>query len=60
MSCDMQVGTVRYMSPEALEARVNLMNIQSFKQIDIYALALVMWEVMSRCCVLTGESHDHH
>ena len=56
ISCDcLQVGTVRYMSPEALEARVNLMDMQSFKQIDIYAFSLVMWEIMSRCCVLTGE-----
>ncbi len=51
---------MRYMSPEALEARVNLMDLQSFKQIDIYAFSLVMWEVMSRCCVLTGESCDCH
>jgi len=43
------------MSPEALEARINLYNIQSFKQIDMYALGLVMWEVMTRCCVTSGE-----
>ena len=48
---------MRYMSPEALEARVNLMDIASFKQIDMYAFALVMWEVLSRCCVLTCECH---
>ncbi len=54
----LQVGTVRYMSPEALEARVNLHDIASFKQIDVYALSMVMWEVLSRCCVLSCESHD--
>ena len=43
------------MAPEALDARVNLQDLQSFKQIDVYALALVMWEVMSRTCVLTGQ-----
>lgn len=37
------------MAPEALDARVNLRDIESFKQIDIYALALVLWEVCSRC-----------
>ena len=46
------------MSPEALEAKVNLMDMQSFKQIDMYGFAMVMWEVLSRCCVLTRESHD--
>ena len=62
-----QVGTLRYMSPEVLEARlnpldmtlearVNLLDMASFKKIDMYAFALVMWEVLSRCCMLTGES----
>ena len=37
------------MAPEALDAHVNLSNIESFKQIDVYALALVTWEVLSRC-----------
>lgn len=44
-----QVGTYRYMSPEALDAHVNLSSMESFKQIDVYALSLVMWEVLSRC-----------
>jgi TGF-beta receptor type-2 len=46
-----QVGTFRYMAPEVLDARINLQNIQAFKQIDIYALGLVMWEVVWRCNV---------
>lgn len=37
------------MAPEALDARVNLRDIESFKQIDVYALALVLWEVCMRC-----------
>ena len=37
------------MSPEALDAHVNLSSMESFKQIDVYALSLVMWEVLSRC-----------
>ena len=43
------------MAPEVLDARVNLHNMQAFKQIDIYALALVMWEVVWRCNVQEGE-----
>jgi serine/threonine protein kinase len=43
-----QVGTYRYMSPEALDARVNLRDIESFKQIDAYALTYVLWEVCTR------------
>ncbi len=37
------------MAPEALDARVNLRDIESFKQIDVYALALVLWEACTRC-----------
>ncbi|TRZ03726.1 hypothetical protein DNTS_009731 [Danionella cerebrum] len=43
-----QVGTARYMSPEVLESRVNLEDLESFKQIDIYSMALVLWEMASR------------
>ncbi|XP_078661441.1 TGF-beta receptor type-2-like isoform X2 [Branchiostoma floridae x Branchiostoma belcheri] len=49
-----QVGTPRYMAPEALESRVNLVNLESFKQIDVYALGLVLWEMLARCEV-TGD-----
>lgn len=55
-----QVGTLRYMSPEALEARMNLRDINSFKQVDMYAFSLIMWEALSRCCVLTRKSHNSH
>ena len=50
-----QVGTFRYMAPEVLDTRVHLLDLQSFKQIDVYAFSLIMWEVMSRCCILNGE-----
>ncbi|XP_071943496.1 uncharacterized protein [Antedon mediterranea] len=44
------VGTVRYMSPEALEGAVNLRDCESaLKQVDIYALGLVIWEISNRC-----------
>ncbi|XP_023693577.1 TGF-beta receptor type-2 [Paramormyrops kingsleyae] len=44
-----QVGTARYMAPEVLESRVNLEDLEAFKQIDVYSLALVLWEMVSRC-----------
>ncbi|XP_077435770.1 TGF-beta receptor type-2-like [Vanacampus margaritifer] len=47
-----QVGTARYMSPEALESRVNLKDDESFKQMDVYSMALVFWEMASRCRVI--------
>ncbi len=43
------------MAPEVLESRVNLEDLESFKQIDIYSMALVLWEVVSRCDVIGGE-----
>lgn len=50
----LQVGTARYMAPEVLEARLNLENIESFKQTDIYSMALVLWEMASRCEAIGG------
>lgn len=45
-----EVGTLRYMSPEILEGAVNLRDCESaLKQIDIYALGLVLWELSTRC-----------
>lgn len=44
------VGTLRYMAPEVLEGAVNLRDCESsLKQIDIYAVGLVLWEIVSRC-----------
>lgn len=47
-----QVGTARYMAPEVLESRVNLEDLEAFKQIDVYSMALVLWEMVSRCEVI--------
>ena len=45
-----QVGTIRYMAPEVLDGAVNLRECEtSLKQIDIYSLGLVFWEVGMRC-----------
>ncbi|KAF4081745.1 hypothetical protein AMELA_G00164880 [Ameiurus melas] len=53
-----QVGTARYMAPELLESRLNLENIESFKQADVYSMALVLWEITSRCTVI-GELREY-
>ena len=41
------------MAPEVLDGAVNLRDCEaSLKQIDVYALGLVMWEIASRCSEL--------
>lgn len=47
------------MAPEVLESRINLENIESFKQTDVYSMALVLWEITSRCNAIGGE-YNHH
>uniref|UniRef100_A0A671V628 Serine/threonine-protein kinase receptor n=1 Tax=Sparus aurata TaxID=8175 RepID=A0A671V628_SPAAU len=47
-----QVGTARYMAPEVLESRVNLEDLEAFKQMDVYSMALVLWEMASRCTTI--------
>lgn len=45
-----EVGTRRYMAPEVLEGAVNLRDCEtSLKQIDVYSLGLVLWELATRC-----------
>lgn len=45
-----EVGTIRYMAPEMLEGAVNLRDCETaLKQIDIYSLGLVLWELFIRC-----------
>lgn len=45
-----QVGTIRYMAPEVLEGAVNLRDCESaLKQVDMYALGLIYWEIFMRC-----------
>uniref|UniRef100_A0A8D8E6I4 Serine/threonine-protein kinase receptor n=1 Tax=Culex pipiens TaxID=7175 RepID=A0A8D8E6I4_CULPI len=45
-----EVGTLRYMAPEVLEGAVNLRDCESaLKQIDVYSLGLVLWELATRC-----------
>lgn len=42
------------MAPEVLESRVNLEDLESFKQMDVYSMALVHWEMASRCLAIGG------
>lgn len=49
-----QVGTYRYMSPEVLEGATEF-SVAAFRQADVYATALVMWEIMSRTEAVPGE-----
>ncbi|XP_003382254.1 putative kinase domain protein [Trichinella spiralis] len=45
-----EVGTFRYMAPELLEGAANLRDPETtLKQVDVYALGLVLWEIVSRC-----------
>ncbi|XP_069011177.1 TGF-beta receptor type-2 [Embiotoca jacksoni] len=53
-----QVGTARYMAPEVLESRVNLEDLEAFKQMDVYSMALVLWEMASRCHAI-GEVNSY-
>lgn len=49
------VGTLRYMAPEVLEGAVNLRDCESaLKQIDVYALGLILWELGTRCVDTQG------
>lgn len=50
----MQVGTRRYMAPEVLEGAINFQR-DAFLRIDMYAMGLVLWELVSRCKAADGE-----
>ncbi|KAL8584924.1 hypothetical protein ACOMHN_043561 [Nucella lapillus] len=51
-------GTKRYMAPEVLEMVLNVRNFDAFKQADMYAFGLVMWEIARRC-VVAGVAEDY-
>lgn len=55
-----QVGTSRYMAPELLERLVNLTDIELFKRVDVYAMALVLWEMANRCEAEEGPYSKHY
>lgn len=55
----LQVGTPRYMAPEVLECSVTFTKA-SFTKIDVYALSLVLWELISRCYPLMKPFTNNH
>ncbi|XP_061114812.1 serine/threonine-protein kinase receptor R3 isoform X1 [Conger conger] len=46
-----RVGTKRYMAPEVLDETIRMDMFESFKQTDIWALGLVLWEITRRTLV---------
>lgn len=44
------------MAPEVLEGAINFQR-DSFLRIDMYAMGLVLWELVSRCSDIDGESN---
>lgn len=53
----LQVGTPRYMAPEVLECSVSFTK-SSFTKIDVYALSLVVWELLTRTSPLRIPGQD--
>lgn len=43
-----QIGTYRYMAPELLELAITH-TAEALCKVDIYALGLVMWEIVTQC-----------
>ncbi|XP_042569210.1 activin receptor type-1-like [Cyprinus carpio] len=46
-----RVGTKRYMAPEVLDESIRVDVFESYKQTDIWALGLVLWEITRRTIV---------
>ncbi|KAK2150729.1 hypothetical protein LSH36_393g02035 [Paralvinella palmiformis] len=42
-------GTKRYMAPEVLDETLSRYHFDAFKQADMYAFGLVIWEIARRC-----------
>ncbi|XP_041364956.1 bone morphogenetic protein receptor type-1B-like [Gigantopelta aegis] len=51
-------GTKRYMAPEVLEETLNRNHFDAYKQADMYAFGLVLWEVARRC-ILGGMIEEY-
>ena len=51
-----QIGTMRYMAPELLEGVITYTH-DALYSVDMYALALVFWEILTQCDIypLTGK-----
>lgn len=52
--CRSQAGTQRYLAPEILDESLDLRAWgRALRQADVYALALLLWEILSRCQALS-------
>ena len=47
------------MAPEVLEGAINFQR-DAFLRIDMYAVGLVLWELVSRCKAADGNSCTRH
>uniref|UniRef100_A0A8D2DVI2 Anti-Muellerian hormone type-2 receptor n=1 Tax=Sciurus vulgaris TaxID=55149 RepID=A0A8D2DVI2_SCIVU len=55
----LEAGTQRYMAPELLDKTLDLQDWgTALRRADVYSLALLLWEIMSRCPDLSPA--DHH
>ncbi|CAH8564209.1 unnamed protein product [Heterobilharzia americana] len=55
----LQLGTRRYMAPEVLDGAIQFSK-DAFLRIDVYAMGLVFWELMMRCCCGSNRSSLIH
>ena len=47
---NLMVGLPRYLAPEALDHAIDVQRGDiSLKQIDVYAMGLIFWEISRRC-----------
>nr|XP_034312252.1 bone morphogenetic protein receptor type-1B [Crassostrea gigas] len=51
-------GTKRYMAPELLDSSTRRDHFDAYKQADIYAFGLVLWEIARRC-ISNGIADDY-
>ena len=47
-------GTKRYMAPEVLDESLHCYHFEAYKQADMYAFGLVLWEIARRCSIGGG------
>jgi serine/threonine protein kinase len=52
-----QIGTMRYMAPELLEGVIAYTH-DALYSVDMYALALVMWEIVTHCDIYPVTGND--
>ncbi|XP_065187848.1 TGF-beta receptor type-1-like [Sycon ciliatum] len=52
---NLRTGTRRYMAPEVLDGTIDIGAFHSFRQVDVYSLAIVLWEILSSCHLAGGK-----